>query len=249
MEQERGSVCWTRALVLERLLERVEPEYGVFCKRLIPGDAKVLGVRKPFLHRLAKEISRGEWREWALSEDEEYQEEFLVKGYVLGLSKLPFKELEPLVRAYVPRIANWEVCDGFCGALKAAGEAPDQFWPLVRDYAESGEEYEIRFGIVMMLTYYLQPQYLSQLFSAFDRARKETYYVRMAVAWAVSMCYVRFPKETEGYLESCGLDDWTWNKSLQKIVESLRIDGKTREKIRQWKKNGRNVGEMPLEIR
>ena len=114
---------------------------------------------------------------------------------------------------------------------------------LVKEYAESSKEYEIRFGIVMMLTYYIKKERLTDLFCAFDSADRESYYVRMAVAWAVSMCCVRFPKETEEYLEVCSLDEWTWRKSIQKILESHRIEGPVREKLKKWKKNGRKVGD------
>ena len=46
--------------------------------------------------------------------------------------------------------------------------------------------------------------------------------MRMAVAWAVSICFREFPEETMTYLETAALDQFTYEKSLQKITESLK---------------------------
>jgi hypothetical protein len=45
----------------------------------------------------------------------------------------------------------------------------------------------------------------------------------MAVAWAVSLCFIKFEDITLKYLENCSLDDFTYNKALQKIIESNRV--------------------------
>lgn len=58
----------------------------------------------------------------------------------------------------------------------------------------------------------------------------------MGVAWAVSVCYIKFPERTHAWLESCSLDDWTFNKSLQKIVESYRVSDAAKQEIRAMKR-------------
>lgn len=237
------TAAWTQERVMDRLESLAEPGYADFCRKLVPGEFAILGVRKPALHKLAKEISRGQWVDWLRRTPCCCHEEKLLKAFVLGMVRPEWSEYEAMIREFIPEIDNWEVCDGFCCGLKIAGERPDLVWPLVKEYAESSKEYEIRFGIVMMLTYYIKKERLTDLFCAFDSADRESYYVRMAVAWAVSMCCVRFPKETEDYLEVCSLDEWTWRKSIQKILESHRIEGPVREKLKKWKKNGRKVGD------
>ena len=66
--------------------------------------------------------------------------------------------------------------------------------------------------------------------------RHEAYYARMAVAWAVSVCYVKFPQRTHAWLGSCSLDDWTYNKSLQKIVGSYRVTDADKAAVRAMKR-------------
>jgi len=59
----------------------------------------------------------------------------------------------------------------------------------------------------------------------------------MAVAWAISLCFVKFEEKTMNYLKNNKLDDFTYNKSLQKICESLRVDKDTKAIIKSMKDN------------
>ena len=79
-------------------------------------------------------------------------------------------------------------------------------------------------------------EHLEALLQLLDGVRHEAYYARMAVAWAVSVCYIKFPQRTHEWLGSCSLDDWTFNKSLQKIVESLRVSDTDKQAIRAMKR-------------
>ena len=88
----------------------------------------------------------------------------------------------------------------------------------------------------MSLDHYIDPAHIHRLFSLYDSIRHPGYYAKMAVAWAVSMCYVRFPKETEGYLASCRLDDFTYNRAIQKTTESFRVDAQTKKRLRSMKR-------------
>ena len=69
--------------------------------------------------------------------------------------------------------------------------------------------------------------------------------MRMSVAWAVSIYFVHFPKETFAYLKDNRLDDWTYNKALQKIVESYRVSPETKEQIRAMKRKPSRLRTSP----
>jgi len=62
----------------------------------------------------------------------------------------------------------------------------------------------------------------------------------MAVAWLISMCYVKFEQETLKYLISNDLDNFTYNKALQKIIESNRVDIEKKNIIKNMKRKNRN---------
>ena len=58
----------------------------------------------------------------------------------------------------------------------------------------------------------------------------------MSVAWALSICYIKLPEKTYKYLKTSKLDNWTFNKSIQKICESLRVDKDTKNMLKCLKK-------------
>ena len=148
-------------------------------------------------------------------------------------------EARRLICWFLPRIDNWSVCDSFCSTLKIAGRHRAQLWPFVTGCLRSGEEYTARFGAVMLLDYYVDREYLGEALAELEQVDQDSYYVKMAVAWALSMFYLEFPKETEAFLEACRLDDFTYNKTLQKICESRRADRETKERVRAMRRKSR----------
>jgi len=109
-------------------------------------------------------------------------------------------------------------------------------WDFLQPYLSSDKEYEIRFGVVMLLLYFVEDEYIERVLQWMDRIRHEGYYVKMAVAWAISVCYVKYPEPTMAFLKNNTLDDFTYNKALQKIIESLRVDSETKHVLRSMKR-------------
>jgi 3-methyladenine DNA glycosylase AlkD len=236
-------------MIRERLEALSEEKYRVFTSALIPGKENILGVRLPLIRKLAKEVLKGDWHsylkqvgiagareEFQACDREEYMEEVMLQGMIIGGSKTPLEEKLELAAAFVPKIDCWSVCDSFCSELKIADSNQEHVWEFIQPYLKSDKEYEIRFGVVMLL-HYLSPEYATQAFEHFDRIKQEGYYVKMAVAWVLSMYYVNLPELTIEYLKKNELDDFTYNKALQKIVESLRIDQETKTMIKAMKRD------------
>ena len=109
-------------------------------------------------------------------------------------------------------------------------------WHFIQKYLLSDQEFEIRFGVVMILDYYIEEDYLEKDFKIFDAITSQAYYVQMAVAWAISIALIKFYDKTIKYLENAKLDNFTYNKALQKAIESYRITDDRKEKLRQMKK-------------
>ncbi len=225
--------------VKKRLLELAEPEYREFHGKLLPGVEDILGVRVPALRKLAKEIISSDWRAFLEENAGETYEERQLLGLVTAgaWKKMDLEELLARTAAFVPKIDNWAVCDVFCGSYKAAdGACSAAVWEFLQPYFQSEQEYELRFAVVMALSHYCDGEHADEAFRLFDGIRSEAYYVRMAVAWAVSVYFVKLPERTMEYLNKCELDDWTFNKALQKITESYRVDRETKDRIRRMKR-------------
>jgi 3-methyladenine DNA glycosylase AlkD len=222
--------------IRDKLLSLAEEDYKKFQGKLIPGEDRILGVRLPELRTMAKEIAKKDWQGYLESAWNEYYEEIMLQGLVIGYAKAGADEILYYVKAFIPKITNWGVCDSCTMGLKIAQKHPEQFWNFIQDYVCSEKEFEIRFAVVMMLAHFVTDTYIDQVLPLLDSIRHDGYYVKMGVAWTVSVCFVKFPEKTMNYLKDCGLDDFTFNKSLQKILESYRIDQETKVIIRSMKR-------------
>lgn len=239
--------------IRENLLLMAEPQYRDFSAKLLPEGENLLGVRLPKLRKYAKQIGKLYGTIYLdavlLSElnKKEYMEEILLQGMVIGNLKAEHDEelasIFDYIRRYVPKIANWSTCDSFCAGLKVTKQYPEQMWDFLQAYLTAGQEFAIRFGIVMIINYYINEEYFDQLFPIFNAIgkRHHAYYVQMGLAWAISICYVHTPEETKCYLKDMRakpevLDDFTYRMALRKIVESHCVSSEEKAMIRGMKR-------------
>lgn len=225
-----------RLSIREQLNMMADEQYRKFSSSLTPGQDNIIGVRLPLLRKLAKEIAKGDWRGYFNGATSDTFEEIMLQGMVIGYLKIDIETILILAKDFIPLIDNWSVCDSFCNSLKITKVYKERVWDFIQTYLQSDKEYEIRFGVVMLLNYYVESSYASDVFRHFDRIKHEGYYVKMAVAWAISIYFVVLQELTLVYIKDNNLDDFTYNKSLQKIRESLRVDKKTKEMIKELKR-------------
>lgn len=229
----------TSFTVRQRLSEMAEPSYREFHSKLLPGVNHIMGVRLPKLRTLARELSRMDWADWFYAAEDGCYEEKMLRGLVAGCAKMDWEERFSYIREFVPAIDNWAVCDCFCNTLKDAKKHPKEYWEFLEPYFSSDEEYEARFGAVMLLGHFVKEEYLEESLKRLESIHQEGYYAKMAVAWAVSVYFAAFPKEVLAYLQGeHGLDAFTYKKSLQKILESYRVDKENKSIIREMRQRG-----------
>lgn len=224
--------------IREELEALAEPKYQKFASSLIPTvpSEMFLGVRLPKLRKMAGELAKGDWRTFLEYARDDSFEEVMIQGMVIGYALGSMEEMRIWIRRFLTKIDNWSVCDSFCSGLKIARAYPEEMWGFLMLSIADGREYFVRFAVVMLLNYYVSEPYLMRDFECLDCIRHESYYVKMAVAWAVSVCYRSFPEQTMEYLKRCALDDFTYNKALQKIMESKCTDKEMRKKIKDMKR-------------
>ena len=148
--------------IKERLVELADEKYRQFHTRLVPGVDNILGVRLPLMRKLAQELAKGDWHNYLDSAQDDYYEEIMLQGLVIGYAKTDIKEKLHYIAIFVPKINNWGVCDSFCNTLKIARKYPAQVWKFVQPYLMSQQEFELRFGIIMLLSYYIEDEYIDQ---------------------------------------------------------------------------------------
>lgn len=224
-------------IIKNQIKNLADKEYKEFHSKLCPGTNNILGVRIPILRKYAKDLAKEyEIRELLKEIDTEYYEEVMLSGMLIGLEKGNIEEILEDIKGFIPKIDNWAVCDIFCGGLKITKNYKKEMWNFIQKYLESNKEFEVRFGVVMILSYYIEEEYIEKIFKIFDKITNTAYYVQMAVAWAISICLIKFYDRTVEYLKKATIDDFTYNKALQKATESYRITAEKKIELRNMKK-------------
>ena len=213
-----------------------EENYRIFAAKLIPNIDNLLGVRLPKLRKIAKKIVQLDYDYYLAMDNHLYFEEVMLQGMIIGEIKLPWTERSRYVKQFISKIDNWSVCDSFCCGLKFEVSEKELVWEFLQPYFASDKPYDIRFAVVMLLFYFVDDEYAQKAFTLFDQIKNDDYYVKMAVAWAISIYFRELPTLTMSYLQKNQLDDWIYNKALQKITESLKVDSRTKIIIRSMKR-------------
>lgn len=221
--------------IRKKLFQAQDLKYKEFHSGLCPNVDKIIGVRIPQLRAMAKEISKNDYKEFFKNVQDEYYEELVLQGLVIGYAKISIEETFEYLKKFVPKINSWAVCDTTCSNLKITKKHMQEMWKFLEQYIKSNKEYEIRFALVMYLNYYLNDEYIDEILQKIDKIDNKEYYVQMAIAWLVSFAYIKQKEKTEKYLHKNNLDKFTLNKSIQKICESYRVSDEDKIKLRKLK--------------
>lgn len=229
----RETVC--REAVLEKLKECAEESYRIFSSKLIPSEEHLLGVRLPILRKMAGQIAKGDWEAYLEQAGDEYFEEVMLQGMVIGKVRVEWEQKKKWIEWFVPKINNWSVCDSFCVGLKENGSKNMEMF--LEPYLESEKEYEVRFGLVMYMENFCEPKYFPNIWKKICVMKTDAYYAKMAAAWLISIFFRENPETVMPYLEKpWEMDGWIYRKSLQKILESRGVEEKNKKRIRQLQK-------------
>ena len=224
--------------IRQELIKLADDKYRSFHSNLCPGVENILGVRLPLLRKIAKSLSKEEdYYNYLNNGDTKYYEEIMIEGLIIGYLKTDNENRFNYIKNFIPKIDNWAICDSFCNNLKFTKENMNEVWNFILPYTSSENEFDIRFAIVMMLNFYIIEDYIDDVLNTLNNINHDGYYVKMAVAWAVSYAYIDFPQKTLAFLKNNNLDNFTYNKSLQKIIESTRVSKEDKDLMRSLKKN------------
>ena len=222
--------------IRQELFAMQDLKYKEFHGSLCPDMDNIIGVRIPKLREYAKELYKCNNLKDIKIEDK-YYEELVIQGMLIGFqTKAPIKEVIKQVEEFIPKINSWAVCDAFCAGLKITKKYQTEMFKVIKEYLKSTQEYQVRFAIVMLLNYYINDQYIDQVLQILDNVKLDKYYVQMANAWAISICLIKYYNKTLDFLNTTKIDDFTYNKGIQKAIESYRITNEQKEYLRTLKR-------------
>lgn len=228
----------TAEIIKQILDEHVDEKFKDFTSGLIPGSRTIIGVRIPVLRKIAKEIAKGDWQTYLKEATEDTYEEVAIKGFVIGYVRESLDNLLPYIEEHIEKIDDWSLCDGFCSNLKIVGKYKDEFLQFILPYGKIDDEFKQRVVAVMLMNYYLSDEYIDMSLEVLDSLKNEKHYCKMAIAWAVATAWAKQREKTFCYMQNGNntLDDWTYNKAIQKMLESYRVSDEDKAMLRGMKR-------------
>ena len=218
--------------IRKELLALAEGEYQKFTQSLNPGIDNMLGVRLPALRKLANKIFNEDPQTYLADTNVKYAEELMLDAMLI--CKLPF-DLEA-IKSFVPKINGWGICDVFCCGMKIKDTDKPKFFKFITPYMKSTNEFDVRFCAVCLLAIFDDAEYATKALELLSKFKHEGYYAKMGAAWAISVFFVKARNETLALLQNNRLDNFTHNKSIQKICESFRVSAEDKQMLRTLKR-------------
>lgn len=211
-----------------------------FSKKLIFTKYKMIGIKVPVLRRMAKEINQTDILSFLeVSKDNTY-EEVMLQGIVISYIKDIDISLK-YFNQFIKKIDNWSICDVCVSSMKIVQKNKKIFFNQIKKYLKRKDEFIVRVGIILLLDYYIDDDNIDEIFSLIDNLNREEYYINMAMAWLISVCFIKQREKTIFYLKNNHLNQFTYHKAIQKMIESLRISEKDKSMLKKMKRNKKTV--------
>lgn len=195
------------------------------------------GISVPELRKFARKIAKENYKEFLENNDFSSFELRLLHAFVIGYIKDDVNVVLKYFEDFMPYVDDWAVNDSLCQNFRIARDYPDIVWKILMKYKNSKKEFESRIVAVVLLSHYLSDKYIMSVIKVLDELNTDDYYSKMGVAWAIATIMGKYPQLCLNYLKSdeCSLDKATYNKSLQKIRESLKVSNE----IKAWTKSAK----------
>ena len=231
--------------MIEKILEQYIPERFVSDARYrrghirvinpLPGT-RVLGLHIPDMRKAAAELTSSADRAAEL---------------IRQFEAAPERSLyyEEYLRAFVPHIDNWAVCDHVCAGAKWTRPGDRPTWAFILEHLASHMEFEVRYGLILYMSRMMEESTLPEIFRLMEgldlehihsdyrqgkadrnspdlcpgtAAGRPPYYVRMAMAWLMATALAKYPDTVRSLLSRTRLPEDVLRLYVRKARESFR---------------------------
>lgn len=207
----------------KKLFELQDLNYKAFHQRLIPTIApeRIIGIRTPDLRKFSKNFAQDNDTQAFLNElPHKYYEENNLHAFIIEKIK-DYDKAMLETEKFLPYIDNWATCDMF--KPKVFSKNTDKLILKIDAWLESEQTYTVRYGIGLLMSYYLDENFKTEYLEIVSKIRSQEYYVNMMIAWYFATALAKQYDSAVKFLEDFKLDKWVHNKTIQKSAESNRI--------------------------
>lgn len=220
--------------IQKELFKMQDKKYRDMQIKIIPtiNPDEIIGVRTPALRDYAKELSKENYSSFLNELPHRYFDENQLHAFIISQIK-DYDECISLVNDFLPYIDNWATCDQM--SPKVFKKHLDGLLKQIKIWIKSKKVYTIRFGISMLMQYFLDDNFKKEYLEMVSNIKSEEYYVNMMRAWFFATALAKQYDSTLPFIEKHKLDLWTHNKTIQKAVESYRISEKQKDYLKSLK--------------
>ncbi|MBR4262683.1 MAG: DNA alkylation repair protein [Bacilli bacterium] len=215
----------------EELFNLQDIKYRDFQIKLIPtrDPDTIIGIRTPDLRKLSKKIAKEDYKSFLDELPHKYFDENQLHAFIISELK-DYDECINYINKFLPYVDNWATCDQM--SPKIFKKHIDKLIVQIKKWIKSKETYTIRFGIGMLMQYYLDDEFKKDYLELVSNIKSNEYYVNMMIAWYFATALAKQYDATIPYIENHKLDKWTHNKTIQKAIESYRITNEQKDYLR-----------------
>ena len=218
--------------ISEELFKLQDIKYRDFQVKLIPNYSIdiMIGVRTPDLRNYAKKLLKeNKYKDFLEELPHKYFDENQLHAFIISEIK-DYEKCIIYINKFLPYVDNWATCDQM--SPKIFKKNKDKLIIEIMRWIKSKEAYTVRFGIGMLMQYYLDDDFNPKYLEKVSKIKSKEYYVNMMIAWYFA---TKQYDDAIKYIENDILDKRTHNKTIQKALESYRITPSQKEYLKSLK--------------
>ena len=192
------------------------------------------GTRLPVLRKIAKQIAKEKQYDFFKQEHKSY-EETIIHAYAIGYLKEDITILLTYLKDFIKQIDNWSICDSLCQNMTFARKYPQEVFNFLLTLINTENEWENRIVVVTFLSHFLNDQYIDKVIETIKTIKPTTYMSKMGYAWLVATMMAKYPDKTFEFMKNSVIDSWTYNKAIQKMIESFRVSDENKKILKSMK--------------
>lgn len=226
--------------ILDTLMEAAESDYADFTAKLAPTIKRedTIGVRVPIIRKKASQIVKIDgWDSFLDELPHRYHEENMLHAILISKYIKDYDRCIELLDNFLPYVDNWSVCDTIRPVIFTNDKYSESTLDNIKRWVNSEHDFTKRFGVEMLMMYYLDDRFTPDISEIPSRIISEEYYVNMMLAWYYATALAKQYEDTICYLTENRLPVWVHNKTIQKARESYRISDDKKEMLKSLKRS------------
>lgn len=205
--------------------------------KILNTKQNVIAISMSVVRKIAHQIYKSGFAEFLeLVLDRPMQIEFYEETLIQGLVIAEVKDLElqkNYFKKWINKIDNWSTCDTVVSTMKCFKNAKNkaEYFEFYYNLCFSKQEFVARFGIIVLMDYFLEDEFIGQVLEMCRQVKSEYYYVNMAIAWLLSFAFIKFKSQTYELFKSKTFSKFVQNKAISKCRDSFRVSLKDKDDL------------------